>query len=219
MTSARSVSRDLFLLLTSDAGRSETSVGRRQPLAAGAVTDLILLRRVELEEAKDPRVRVVDATPTGDAALDHVLSGIGELEGRRLGALVAHRRLDPTELLAEHFAAEGVLEERRGLFGSRFVSVDGRREDALRAHLAAAVGGEVEPTVVDAAVLGVLRALDVAHRLLGDHLPGVTRRQLRDRIDEISQGVPTLDAVRRSYDAMQTALVTAVIVPVVVAGS
>lgn len=219
MTSARSVSRDLFLLLTSDAGRSETSVGRRQPLAAGAVTDLILLRRVELEEAKDPRVRVVDATPTGDAALDHVLSGIGELEGRRLGALVAHRRLDPTELLAEHLAAEGVLEERRGLFGSRFVSVDGRREDALRAHLAAAVGGEVEPTVVDAAVLGVLRALDVAHRLLGDHLPGVTRRQLRDRIDEISQGVPTLDAVRRSYDAMQTALVTAVIVPVVVAGS
>jgi len=213
------ISRDLFLLLTSDAGRSETSVGRRRPLVAAAVTDLILHRRVELEDGRDPRVRVVDASAVGDPALDHVLAGLGEMDGRRLSALVGHRRLDPTDLLAEQLVAAGVLEEHRGLFGARVVPVDGHREEALRAHLAAAVGGEVEPTVEDAAVLGVLRALDVAHRLLGDHLPGVTRRQLRDRIDEISQGVPTLDAVRRSYDAMQTALVTAMIVPVVVAGS
>ncbi|EWS80437.1 hypothetical protein BF93_03445 [Brachybacterium phenoliresistens] len=213
------IARALFLLLTSDAGRSELSVGRREPLVAGAVTDLVLLRRVELEDGKDPRVRVVDATPVGDPALDHVLVGLGELEGKRLSALVGHRRLDPTDLLAEQLVAEGVLEERRGLFGVRVVPVDGHQEEALRAHLAAAVGGEVEPTAGDAAVLGVLRALDVAHRLLRDHLPGVTRRQLRDRIDEISQGVPTLDAVRRSYDAMQAALVATMIVPMVIAGS
>lgn len=210
-------SRDLFLLLTSDAGRSETSVGRRAPLVAGAVTDLVLLRRVELEEAKDPRVRVLDAAPTGDAALNHVLAGLGELAGRKLGALVGHRRVDPSDLLAAQLVADGVLEERRGLLGSRHVTVDPRPEEALRDRLAAAVAGDAEPTAADAAVLGVLCALDLAHRLLGDRLPGVSRRQLRERIEEIGEGVPTLDAVRRSYDALQAAIMSAAIMPVVIA--
>lgn len=219
MSTSGSITRDLYLLLTTDAGRSENGVDRRAPMIAAAVTDLIRLRRVVLGDGEDPRVDVLDPAPTGDAALDHVLEGLAEQPGRNLSELVGQQRLDPTGPVTRFFVESGVLAERRRLFGTRHETVDGAAEEALRVHLAAVVAGAVAPSPADAAVLGLLRALDLAHRILHDELPGVSRKDLRERIEEISEGVPTLDAVRASFDAMQAAMLSAAMVPIMVAVS
>ena len=70
---------EIFLLLTNDEGGS-ASWGTQTgwALSAATIADLLIEERVVLDEQKDPRVRVVDATPTGRAVLDKVLAGVVE---------------------------------------------------------------------------------------------------------------------------------------------
>ncbi|MFC0672479.1 GOLPH3/VPS74 family protein [Brachybacterium hainanense] len=219
MSSTLSVPAALFLLLTKDTGYAEAGSSRRAPLAAGAVTELILAGRIELEEAKNPRVRLLDDAPTGDPALDRVLAAIGQLPGRKLQSLVSHSSLDVTHVIGRQLCERGVLEEQKGIFSTRYSTQEPGPEQALRRQLAAVLQEEEPASPRAAAVLGILRAMDLAHRILREDVPGMGRRAMRDRIEEIARDVPTVDAVRASYQAMQTAMMTAVIVPMMMMGS
>lgn len=221
MNTTTSIARDMYLILTNDSGGPEAFVGRKEPLAAGALLDLVLDGRIALGDEKDPQVSVLDESPTGDPVRDHVLAAAIPLarSGKKLSHILGHRHVDPTKIIAAALAEEGQLEERRGLLGTRYVTRDGGPEVALRARLVDVVSGEVEPSLTDAAVLALLRAQDLAHPQLKKGLPGVSKKDLHARIEEITEGVPVADTVRRSYEAMQMVMLTTVFVPITFSGS
>lgn len=214
MEHRQSIARDLFFLLTKASGWEEGAGSRQQAISAGAITDLVLAGRVEIGEQKDPTVTVLDMSPTGDRVLDHVLQAVGQLDGKKLSSLIGHRKIDPTEVIGTDLAAAGAVEHKKGFFGTRWPEIDSRFEDALRRHLAEVLEGRAEPTPQDAIVLATLKAQDAAHSVLKEDVPQMRKKDVQERIDDILEHAPTVEAVKRSFDAMQAAvLTTTVIVP------
>lgn len=205
MTQSTTIVRDLFLLLTNDAGRQEATQVRRQSLVAGAVTDLVDRGRVRLDEDRNPHVTLVDATPTGDGVLDHVLARLAEVDGKRLSSIIGKRALDATELVGEDLAAAGAVTRKHGLFGTTWPARDPGFEQAVRRDLASVLRGEREPSTQDVVLLSILRAQRNAYRILSADVPGLSRWELNKRIDALGRNVPAAQAVRRVYDALMAA--------------
>ncbi|UYG17765.1 GPP34 family phosphoprotein [Brachybacterium huguangmaarense] len=206
MTQSTTIVRDLFLLLTNDAGRQEATQVRRQSLVAGAITDLVERGRVQLDDARNPHVTVVDATPTGDGVLDHVLARLEEVDGRRLSSIIGKRAVDATELVGQDLVAAGAVTRQHGLLGTRWPARDPAIEQAVRRDLAAVLRGEREPTHQDVVLLAILRAQRNAHRILKDDVPGLSRWEMNKRIDALGRDVPAAQAVRRVYDTLMAAV-------------
>lgn len=71
--------------------------------------------------------------------------------------------------------------------------------------------------VEDAALLAILQGLGVAPKVLKDERGTLGRRDLKRRIAEVSVGVEAGDAVARAVAALNTAIMTAAIVPAIAA--
>lgn len=205
MTTTESAVRDLFLLLTGESGRQRATQVRRQSLVAGALVDLELAGRIGLDDAHNPRLRVLDPTPTGDAVLDHVLRGLDAPDGRRLSAIVGLRAVDPTEAVGRDLADAGAVTRVPGLLGTRWPARDRGFALALRRHLGAVIAGREQPSDRDAAELAILRAQGAAYRTLHDDAPGVSRWAMHRRIDALAGDVPAARAVRRAYQSKTAA--------------
>ena len=78
------------------------------------------------------------------------------------------------------------------------------------------MGGEPRPQ--DATLLAILQGLGVAGKVLEAEKGTLGRRDLKRRIEEVSTEVKAGEAVKKAVDAMNAALITAAIVPAVVAG-
>lgn len=197
--------RDLFLLLTGESGRQRATGVRRQSLVAGALVDLQLAGRIALDDARDPRLRMLDPAATGDPVLDHVLRGLAGLDGRGLSAILGRRAVDPTEEVGRDLTDAGAVTRKPGLLGTRWPVRDRGFADALRARLGAVVTGQRRPGDRDAAELAILRAQSAAHRVLHDDAPGVSRWAIDRRIDALVGDVPAARAVRRVHRSMVAA--------------
>ena len=90
-----------------------------------------------------------------------------------------------------------------------------RLETALRARLAAAVEDPSRASLQDGLLLEILRALGIAHRILKDDLPGLSRRELDQRIEALEIDSPAATAVKRVVDDMTAALAAATVVTTV----
>ena len=174
---AHTIPAELFLLLTNDAGRQDSTQYRRQALAAAAVAELALRERVALGQERTPRLRVLDTAPTGLPALDQALVALTQLDGKTVKAVIAHRSMDLTETIGEVFVAEGAVTRKDGWFLTSWPVADSSLERALRARLAAAVTDPAVASLQDGILLELLRALRIAHRILRDDLPGIGRRE------------------------------------------
>ena len=106
----------LFLLLTNDAGRQDSTYYRQQALAAAAITELTLYQRVALTEQRTPKVTVLDHTPLDLPVLDQALGALGALDGEPIGSVIAHRSMDLTEVIGEGFAAVGAVQRKDGWY-------------------------------------------------------------------------------------------------------
>lgn len=218
------ITEELFLLLRRDDGRAESAVAQNGYALAGAVvTDLILAERITLTEEKNPRVHVASPVPTGHPALDQALQRLGERNGKRLSSLVTDRRLNVEEPTAAVLAHHGIIgiEPKRGLglIPAKYPVQDPRPESETRERLRAVLAGAVQPSVPDSALLSILQGVDLAHRVLAAESGGLAKRHLKQRIEAVAQQVPTGTAVAKAVQAMNTAMMTAIIVPAVVAGS
>lgn len=218
------ITEELFLLLRRDDGRAESAVAQNGYALAGAVvTDLILAERITLTEEKNPRVHVASPVPTGHPALDQALQRLGERNGKRLSSLVTDRRLNVEEPTAAVLAHHGIIgiEPKRGLglIPAKYPVLDPRPEAATRERLRAVLAGAEQPSVPDSALLSILQGVDLAHRVLKAESGGLAKRHLKQRIEAVAQQVPTGTAVAKAVQAMNTAMMTAIIVPAVVAGS
>lgn len=77
------IAGELFLLLTTASGRQDSTQLRRHGLAAAALMELQLHERIDVEVGKNPRLRVLDPTPTGKGHLDQALRHLVQFSEHR----------------------------------------------------------------------------------------------------------------------------------------
>lgn len=217
---------ELFLLLTKDDGRPEGSFTPAYGYAAAAVVDLVLAERVTLSDDVDPRVRLVSAAPTDHPVLDAALARLAQKDGKKLSSLLQDGTFAPAAKITASLSRAGVVrvEEKRmlGLVPERAPVVDPGPERHLRSRLRVALNGR-EVTPHESTLLAILSGLDVAHKVLADEADGLSEKQLKNRIAEVAadaQLAGTVDAaVKRAVDAVNAAIMAAVIIPAATAGS
>lgn len=217
------IAEELFLLLRRDDGKPESmSAQRGYGLAAAVITDLVVAERVTLSDDKDPRVSVLQQGPPGHPALDAAMTRLQEREGKKLSSLVTDRKLAVEEEVAGALASAGVIgiEEKRalGLVPAKYPVLDPEPERRVREQLRVVLAGGT-PRTEDATLLAILQGLGIAPKVLEDEKGTLGRRDLKHRIEEVSGEVKTGEAVARAVDAMNTAIMTAAILPAIAAGS
>ncbi|NYE38576.1 hypothetical protein F4692_003726 [Nocardioides cavernae] len=217
------IAEELFLLLRRDDGKPENSMAYRgYGFAAALITDLVVAERITLSDDKDPRMTVLAPGPLAHPALDAAMRRLQDRDGKKLSSLVTDGKVAREKELAAALAAAGVIriEEKRalGLVPERYPVVHGEPERRVRERLRTVLaGGTAAPG--DAALLAILQGLEVAPKVLEEERGGLGKKELKRRIEEVSVHIAAADAVGKAVSAMNTAMMTAVIVPIVVSGS
>ncbi|GIM64512.1 hypothetical protein Pve01_94870 [Planomonospora venezuelensis] len=217
------ISEELFLLLRRDDGKPESAMAQRgYGLAAAVITDLVVAERITLSDDKDPRMTVLVPGPVGHPALDAAMARLEQRDGKKLSSLVTDGKVSREKEVAEALAAAGVIrvEEKRalGLVPERYPVVDPEPERRVRERLRTVLLGGT-PTSADASLLAILQGLEIAPKVLEEEKGTLGKKELKQRIEEVSADAETGDAVAKAVAAMNTAMMTAVIVPIVVSGS
>lgn len=216
------IAEELFLLLTTDEGARKGYTARSYGLTGAVITDLVLHDRIELSDDKDPRVVVLDPSPTGHPVLDPALARLVEKNGKRLSSTVQDGRLNPEKDVAAELAAHGLVdvEEKSflGIKSAKYPERDGAAEQQLRARLRDVLHG-APPTVADATLLSILHGGGVLKSVMKDETDGFSRKELEQRVDSLEVPGDVGRAVKRSVEAMNAAVMSAVIIPAVVSGA
>lgn len=200
---------ELFLLLTDDAGRQDSTSSRTQALAAAALAELALRERIAIGEERTPRVSVLDPGPLDLPVLDRALAALTELDGKPIGTVIGHRSMDLTEAIGEGFAAAGAVQRKEGWFSTKWPTQDDSLEAALRARIAGAVDDPRTASLQDGILLEILRALGIAHRILKTDLPDLSRRELDQQITDLHIDHPAATAVKTVMDDMTAVMIAA----------
>ena len=216
------IAEELFLLLRRDDGKPESmSAQRGYGLAAAIVTDLVLAERITLSDDKDPRMTVLASGPVGHPALDAAMARLVERDGKKLSSLVTDRRLAVEAQVATALAAAGVIdiEEKRalGLVPAKYPVLDPEPERRTRQQLRTVLQGGT-PRPADATLLAILQGLGVAAKVLAEEKGTLGRRDLKRRIEEVATDVKAGAAVAKAVAAMNSAIMTAAIIPAIAAG-
>ncbi|MGA8978184.1 MAG: GPP34 family phosphoprotein [Pedococcus sp.] len=212
---------EIFLLLTNDEG-GPASWGTQTgwALSAATIADLLIEERVVLDEHKDPRLRVVDARPTGRAVLDKVLARAVEKDGTRLSTLVQDRKLNPEAEVVEGLVSDGIVDlvpsRLLGLVAEKRPTLDPQPEREVRERLRTVLAGG-RPSASDATLLAILQGLGVAKKVLAEESRGMSAKDLKRRVQEASDEVAVGVAIKRAIDGLNAALIAAVIVPAAIA--
>lgn len=160
----------------------------------------MLAGHVTLSDDKDPRVSVLRPGPVGHPALDAAMARVEACEGKKLSSLVADRQVAVEQQVAAALTVDGIVrtEEKRvlGLVPAKYPVLDQGPERRGREHLRAALAGST-PRTEDATLLAILQALGVAPKVLAQEKGTLGRRDLEQRIKEISAEVEAGDAVSR----------------------
>lgn len=126
--------------------------------------------------------------------LDRALDILPAKDGKRFSSLVSWGKLNPTRHIAESLEAAGVVRiHTGGPFGSlhpSYPTLDPVPERQLRARIDAALRGVQPSTASDVALLSILQALSVAPTVLPQQETGLSRGELKRRIQEISGESP-----------------------------
>ncbi|APH46381.1 hypothetical protein BMW26_16570 [Microbacterium sp. 1.5R] len=216
---------ELHMLLLRPDGRVESavSVNRLYGEVAAVIVDLALHGRIAVSDEKNPVIEIVSTDPTGNPILDTTLQRLVPLRGKRLQSLVVRPKLDPLEIVVESLIVQGVLVKgERGFFGwgsARTPESDSTPEQALRARLAAVLAGTGAPTQADLALLAILQNLNAAHAILREECGGLSSRDLKKRIEQLTAGSQAGDAVAKAVNDAITAAMVAIMTPTIVAAT
>lgn len=221
------ISEYLFLLLTRDDGKAESAFTQAAyGLAAANIVDLAVQGRLSVGDGKDPRVHVIDPSPTGTAHLDAALARIAEKGGKRISSLVQDGKVAATAQIAESLVARHIVRTEpgrlMGLVPAKHPVLDPRPETEIRQRLAAVLRGAT-PSVEEQTILSVLGGLDLAAKVLETEKGAMTKKELKTRITEIGEtspaGVAVDRAVASAVMAAHAAIMSGAMVAVMAAGS
>lgn len=222
------LAEEILLLLTDDAtGKSVVDSARLDLVLAGALLlDLAVAGRVDVagpgEQVKAGRLVVRDARPVGDPVLDAALSRIVAAGPKKPENVLPSLKKDLRPALYSRLSQAGILrfEEGRvlGIFPSRrWPAADSAYERQVLAGLRDVLIVGRAPTEREAGVIALLHAVDQVPKVLGT--AEVSARELRRRAKvAVSTGLADT-AVLKAVQAMNAAVMTAVLVSTTVATS
>ncbi|MFB7544900.1 GOLPH3/VPS74 family protein [Streptomyces zaomyceticus] len=199
----------MLLSLDDESGAAKERQSAAWAVAGGMLLDLVLAGRVSVD---DGRIRVTDATPTEIPLLDERL--------RRLDAWCAKKGRAPKVtdwLTKDHTKAvkatigslceRGLVREEQhrvlGLFPvTRYPEADGSAERELRARLRTVLRDGPTHHARTTGLLALIHGAKL-HRLA---FPGVPRKELVPRLEELTAGQWAAEGVRRAIRDMQAAM-------------
>jgi len=213
------------LLLALDDEKGTTSCGDMyaQAIGGAAVAELLLAGRIRMSEDGKGKVELVDATPVGEPLLDELLAEIAGKQKPRKGrdwVAWASRRKGLKERIARGLVERGILgrEEVTHLWvftSVRYPERDARAERAVRDRLRRAIFGGEDPGPRTL----ILVALGDATGLLKRNFDKHELKRHKDRIEQIARGEAVGTMAKEAVQAVQAAVMVAVIMPAVVTTS
>ena len=223
------IAADLLLLLLDDAGRQ--AAGRQHSASSRVLAGAVLV-----ELATEAAIRVAGDGESGKKGRlvvepsrrpsDPVLAGAydviaGAKPMKPQGAVEKLSKGVKGEVFARVREQGWVAEESEKVLGifsrTRWPARDASRERAVRDEVRNALIEGVEPRPRTAALISLLSAVDGERQVF----PDADRRAMKKRAHEIAEGEWTGKAVRQAVDAVNAAMMTAVMAATVagVAGS
>lgn len=204
-----------FLLLAYDEDGTPLTDGTHldNGLGGAMLLELALAGRVDVE---DKRVVVVDPRPTGNPLADDALARIlAEPKLRKAGHWVSKLAKQARPTVLAKLVAEGVLTVEKDkvlwLFPrTKYPSVGGRPpavEAAARERMYAAILGSGAVAPRTAALCALVAATELDRKVFA----GQDRRLVTARLKEIGEGAWAADAVRKTIEEIQAAVMVAVI--------
>lgn len=220
------IAEDLLLLLTDDeTGKFVVDGGRLDLALAGAcVIELAMLSRVDVagegDAAKAGRLVVRDETPTGDAVLDGALEQCVRLHGAKPQNALGKIRKNLRPVVLDRLAAQGVVRrhETRLLWifpVTRWPVIDSAHEREILDQLRAALLNGATPDSRTAALVGLLSAVDAAHKVI----VAEDRKAVRKRAREIRESQWATDAVGKAVEAVESAVMVTIMAAAVTASA
>jgi Golgi phosphoprotein 3 GPP34 len=209
-----SLAEEFTLLAYDDAGTPLTDGTRLDNGLGGALLlELALAGRVDVV---DKKVVVLDPSPTGDPLADEALGRIaGEEKGRRPGHWVSKFAKDTRPRVLDRLVRNGVLTVQKdkvlGVFPRTKYPAAGGTEPAAEAtareRMRAAVlsSGPVEPRT--AALCALVAATELDRKVFAD----LDRKRVKARLKEIGEGAWAADAVKKTIEEIQAAVMVAVV--------
>jgi hypothetical protein len=204
-----------FLLLAYDESGIPLTDGTHldNGLGGAVLLELALAGRIGIA---DKRVVVADPGPTGDRLLDDNLARVGaEARARKPGHWVSKFAKDARPRVLDKLVAEGVLtvEHDRvlGVFPRKKYPPAVEADGGQRVRAAVLGSGPVEPRT--AALCALVAATELDRKVLAD----VDRRLVKARLKEISEGAWAADAVRRTIEEIQAAVMIAIMASITAA--
>ncbi|MBY6414249.1 GPP34 family phosphoprotein [Rhodococcus sp. BP-252] len=220
------IAEDVFVLLVDDvSGRPIVDSTKFPRVLAGAVVlELAMSGAVRLtgkgEQVKDGRL-VVSGPPPQDELLARAHAFVGTQKNPPKPQKVIEKlQRNLNKELGSRLAAQGsVIEERKNVLGlfptTTWPARDTTHENRLRQWIGSAIVDGTTPTAPISALISLLSAVDAIHKVL----PGVDKKAAKKRAKEIAEGDWAGAAVRKAVQDVNAAVMTAIIVPAVVAGS
>jgi hypothetical protein len=211
------IAEDLLLLLLDDAsGKLTNTTFLDAGLGGALLVELALGGQVEVVKGSGlwarAKVRPTAAPAPTHPVLADALALVAERErtAQDLVGRLGRRRREP---LLEGLEAAGILARQddrvMGLFPRRrWPTREGAHEADLRRRLGDALVRGAAPDPRTAALIAVLSAMELAHKVVDPD--GLPRRQLKARAKEISDGDWAAKAVKDAITATQAAMTAAV---------
>jgi hypothetical protein len=209
----------LLLALKDEEGTIAPGTLYQYAIAGAILAELLLRRRIVLVERRNTRlVDAIVSTPVGDSLIDECLSRIVTAKKRAsLNTWVARmaETADLTHRIARQLCHRGILradEEKILLILTRKVypEIDPKPERQLIGRLYQAIFTDT-PHVDHRTV--VLVSLANSSGILAVLFDRKALRQRKKRIEQLVHGEVTGEATKEAVEAMETALLVACIVP------
>ncbi len=214
----------LLLALRDEKGTIEPGTMYHYALGGAILAELAFENRIEMDSGKRKLVNVRDTSPLGDPILDECLTKVAEAKRRGAAATWVSRFASLRDLkhrVAQGLCRKGILKEDEDqillIFKRRlYPEIDPRPERALRERLRQAIFtevAEVEPRTA------LLAALANGASLLNPVFGRKEVRSRKKRLEQIANGDLTVKATKEAIEAMQAAIMVAVMVPTICAAT
>jgi hypothetical protein len=223
------IAEETLLVLTGDDGRARVDSTKLTYALAGAVLiELSLLSRVDVagkgEATRPGRLVVRDPSPTGNPVLDLGLTELGKRANKKPRDVIRHLargvREDVYTLLVDAGAVRREETRTLGIIKTtRYPVIDQATRQAIVTSMIGAVRGDA---AVDARVSGaisLLTAIDHLHRVVTPEVTGMSKREIKRRGKEISEGSWAPKAVKDAVAAVNAAVMAGVVAATSVAAA
>lgn len=204
-----------FLLLSHDE-HSGRMLYASQPitqiaLVGAALMDLAMSDRIDNDLEK---LMLVDETPTGEPALDHVLWKIKAEKGVDYSVRDWIDRLAPEaerirELSLKRLIERGILREEEGRFlwvfpMRRYPMIDNKEQTEVKLRLAQLLMSDDIPDIRDVAILNLADACGLLHEVFSNQ----ELSRLEERIEQVTRLDLIGQAISATIEELRAALVT-----------